>query len=209
MQSELKTKMVQRISVLAAICAAMVGVHLIDIPLLGALKSFGIHPREIGSAYTIITAPFLHSNFGHLFGNLSAFIVLAALCLLNGVRYFLKASALIIGIGGALVWLFARGSVHIGASGWIFGLWSLAIVQAWFDRSYRNIVIALGVLLVYGGMVFGMLPQGGNISFESHLFGAIAGGVAAWAMARRPIPVQIDVPATKVSELRFWPEDQR
>jgi membrane associated rhomboid family serine protease len=207
MQSELKTKMVQRISVLAAICAAMIGVHLIDIPLLGALKSFGIHPREIGSAYTIITAPFLHSNFGHLFGNLSAFVVLAALCLLNGVRYFMKASALIIGIGGALVWLFARGSVHIGASGWIFGLWSLAMAQAWYDRSYRNALIAIGVAFVYGGMIYGVLPTQSGISFESHLFGAIAGVVAAYTLSRKP-PQQV-VLTPQTGELKFWPDEQR
>lgn len=209
MQNDQKQIVKQRAAFLAVLCAVMVGVHLLDLLLGGFLKSFGIQPREMGTAYTIVTAPWLHSSFAHLGGNLAAFIVLAALCLLNGIRYFVKASAIIIALGGALVWLFGREATHIGASGWIFGLWSLAIVQAWFDRSYRNIVIAIGVVLVYGGMAFGMLPQGGNISFESHLFGAIAGGVAAWTMARRPIPSQIDVPATRVSELRFWPEDQR
>jgi membrane associated rhomboid family serine protease len=197
----------QRFTVLALICATMIGVHLIDIPLLGSLKSLGIQPREMGTAYTIVTAPFLHADFGHLFGNLSAFIVLGALCLLNGVRYFAKASAIIIGVGGALVWLFGRGSIHIGASGWIFGLWSLAIAQAWYDRSYRNAVIAIGVVLVYGGMIYGVLPTQEHISFEGHFFGALAGVIAA-AMLSRKAPEVVTI-APRKGELQFWPDEQK
>jgi membrane associated rhomboid family serine protease len=207
MEQRMKAKFKQRVTVLGAICAAMIGVHLIDIPLLGSLKSFGIQPREIGTAWTIATAPFLHADFGHLFGNLSAFIVLAALCLLNGVRYFAKASLIIIGLGGALVWLFGRGSVHIGASGWIFGLWSLAIAQAWYDRSYRNAVIALGVVFVYGGMIYGVLPRQDHVSFEGHFFGALSGIVAAAMLARKQ-PEQV-VLAPRTAELKFWPDEQR
>jgi membrane associated rhomboid family serine protease len=197
----------QRLIVVAAVCGVMIAVHLLDILLGGYLKSFGIRPREIGSAYTIVTAPFLHGNFEHLGSNLSAFIVLAALCLINGVRYFAKASLLIIGIGGALVWFFGRGNVHIGASGWIFGLWSLSIALACFDRSYRNVLIAIGVMFFYGGMIFGVLPTQSYISFESHLFGALAGVFAAFTLTKKQ-PEQVVVQA-RASELKFWPNDQR
>jgi membrane associated rhomboid family serine protease len=206
MQGQQKKIVKQRATVLLLVSGVMVAVHLIDLLLGGYLKSFGIQPRALGTAYTLVTAPWLHGDFAHLGSNLSAFIVLAALCLLNGVRYFVKASAIIIVGGGALVWLFGREATHIGASGWIFGLWSLAMAQAWLDRSYRNIVIALGVLFFYGGMVFGIVPQGGNISFESHLFGAVAGIVAAFALARKtqpPLPI-----APRTAELKFWPEDE-
>jgi membrane associated rhomboid family serine protease len=197
----------QRASVVALICAAMIFVHMIDIALGGYLKSFGIQPREIDSAYTIALAPWLHGDFSHLFGNLAAFIVLAGLCLINGIRYFAKASVLIIGLGGALVWLFGRGNVHIGASGWIFGLWSLSLALAWFDRSYRNIVIAIAVVFFYGGMVFGVLPTDSYISFESHFFGALAGVFAAFTLSKKP-PQIVDAPA-RVNELKFWPDEQR
>lgn len=205
MQDDQKQIVKQRATFLAMVSGAMVAVHLLDLLMGGYLKSFGIQPREMGTAYTIVTAPWLHGDFAHLGGNLAAFIILAALSLLNGIRYFVKASAIIIVVGGAMVWLFGREAMHIGASGWIFGLWSLAIAQAWLDRSYRNIVIALGVLFFYGGMIFGILPQGGNISYESHLFGALAGGVAAFALARKtqqPLPI-----APRTGELKFWPED--
>ena len=113
---------------------------------------------------------------------------------------------MIIGVGGALVWLFARPGDHIGASGWIFGLWSLVIALAWFDRSPRNITIALAVLFFYGGMVFGVLPTQGYISFESHLFGAIAGVFAAFTLSKKPVEF---IPEVRAGELKFWPTDDK
>lgn len=202
-----KQAAIERGTVIALICAVMIGIHLVDILLGGWLKSFGIQPRNVGSAYTVVTAPWLHSNFAHLGSNLSAFIVLAALCLINGVRYFAKASLLIILIGGALVWLFGRSANHIGASGWIFGLWSLAIATAWYDRSYRNLVIALGVLFFYGGLIWGVFPTQSSISFEGHLFGAIAGVLAASTLSRKP--QQIVAAPVSSNTLKFWPDKQR
>ncbi len=187
--------------IIAMISAAMTAVQVVDLFLGGFLKSFGIQPREIGSAYTIATAPWLHANFVHLGSNLAAFVVLGSLALLNGLRYFVKASAIIIGGGGILVWLFARDSIHIGASGWIFGLWSLVIALAWFDRTPRNIAIALAVVFFYGGMVFGVLPTQSYISFESHLFGAVAGVFAAFTLSKKPVEVAAPV---RAGELKFW-----
>ena len=201
--------MKRRLLFLSAICTAMVAAHMLDLLLGGYLKSFGIQPREMGTAYTIVTAPWLHGDFAHLGGNLAAFIVLAALSLLNGIRYFVKASAIIILLGGALVWLFGREATHIGASGWIFGLWSLTIALAWYDRSTRNMLISLAVVIFYGGMVFGVLPTLAPISFELHLFGAIAGVVAASVLTKDRRQPQIAAPVKRANELKFWPEENR
>ena len=193
--------MIQHWKTILSVSVTMVVVHVANLFTGGYLSSFGIEPRELGSAYTIATAPWLHADFGHLGSNLAAFVVLGSLVLLQGLRYFVKASALIILLGGALVWLFGRDSTHIGASGWIFGLWSLVIALAWFDRSPRNIAIALGVVFFYGGMVFGVLPTASYISFESHLFGAVAGIFAAFTLSKKP--VEIAAP-TRPNELKFW-----
>lgn len=198
--------MIQHWKAIAGVGAIMIAVHVINLFTGGYLNSFGIAPREIGSAYTIATAPWLHADFRHLGSNLAAFVVLGSLVLLQGLRYFVKASVLIIVLGGALVWLFARDATHIGASGWIFGLWSLVIALAWFDRSPRNIAIALAVVFFYGGMVFGVLPTAGYISFESHLFGAIAGVFAAFTLSKKPA-VEIVAPERQ-NELKFWPQDK-
>lgn len=162
------------------------GDHFANLLTGGYLNSYGIEPREIGSIYTIFIAPWLHGDFTHLGNNMLAIVVFGFLCLLNGRRYFLVASFMIIAITGILVWLFARDALHIGASGWIFGLWSLIIALGWIERSFRNIVIALGVVFFYGGMVFGILPTAGFVSFESHLFGAIAGIITAIFLERNP-----------------------
>ena len=192
---------IRRAAAIAAICTAMVAVHLINLLLGGYLDNFGIHPRDVESGYTILTAPWLHEDFAHLGNNLATFVVLAGLCMLNGLRYFLKASMLIILLSGALLWLFGRGGNHLGASGWIFGLWSLTIALAWFDRSYRNIAIALAVLFFYGGLFWGILPTDSHISFEGHFFGALAGGVAAFVLGNPRKAVAPSVPAPQV---KFW-----
>ena len=198
--------MFQHWKTIAGVGATMIAVHVANLFTGGYLSNFGIEPREIGGAYTIVTAPFIHSDIAHLGSNLAAFVVLGSLVLLQGLRYFVKASAVIIGVGGALVWLFARTGDHIGASGWIFGLWSLVIALAWFDRSPRNIAIALAVVFFYGGMVFGVLPTEGYISFESHLFGAIAGVFAAFTLSKKPVEI---IPEARAGELKFWPTDDK
>lgn len=198
--------MVQHWKAIAGASAAMIALYIVNLLTDGYLSNFGIEPREIGEAYTIATAPFIHADLAHLVSNLAAFVVLGSLVLLQGLRYFVKASAVIILLGGALVWLLGRPGDHIGASGWIFGLWSLVIALAWFDRSPRNIAIALAVVFFYGGMVFGVLPTQGYISFESHLFGAIAGVFAAFTLSKKPA-VEILAPVRQ-NELKFWPQDK-
>jgi membrane associated rhomboid family serine protease len=64
-------------------------------------------------------------------------------------------------------------------------LWSLCIALAWFERSVINIIIAIGVVVFYGGMIVGVLPSDPFVSFEAHAFGAIAGVVAAAILGKR------------------------
>jgi membrane associated rhomboid family serine protease len=194
--------MIRRISVLAAICAAMIAVHIVDLLLGGSLEPFGVHPRDLGSIYTIFTAPFLHENFAHLGGNLVLFLIFGSLCIANGVRFFLKASLLIIVVGGLLVWLFGRDANHIGASGWIFGLWSLTLTLALFDRSLLNIAISAIVLFYFGGMAAGVLPTDAHISFEGHFFGAVAGVAAAFVLSGQR--TRLARPKQAKGELKFW-----
>ena len=167
--------MKKKLKIVAGLCALLLVIFVVDLLLGGALKQFGIHPRQISSIYTIYTAPFLHGGPMHLINNLFGLAIFSFLCLLRGPRYFYLASFLIITITGVLVWAFARDANHIGASGWIFGLWSLSIALAWFERSFKSIVIGVLVVIFYGGMIFGVLPTRPYISFESHLFGALAG----------------------------------
>ncbi len=191
----------------AILCAVMIGIFGLDWILPADLRAWGIIPRHVDALPGVAAAPFLHANLAHLLSNLPVFAVLAFLCLIKGPRYFVKASVLIILMTGTLVWLFARGGTsHIGASGWIFGLWSLAIALAWFERSFLSIAVAVGVVFLYGGMVFGVLPSQPYISFESHLFGVISGVVAAYTLHKPARIVNIE---QAPPSLKFWPDEQR
>lgn len=162
----------------------LAAVHIVNVALGGYLVRFGIFPRDPSSLPFILTAPFLHGDWLHLGNNLFGLAVFGTLTLLHGQAYFFKCSALIIVLGGLLLWAVGRPSPHIGASLWIFGLWSLTIASAWFSRSFLSLVIALAVLFFYGGMVWGLLPSDPLVSFEGHASGAVAGIVAAGTWAR-------------------------
>ena len=174
-----------KIKLLAWLVIFLTAIHLLNSFLNNRLSTFGIYPGSVRTLPHIIFAPFIHGSWGHLLNNLFGITVFSSLCLLRGIGFYLRSSLFIIVVTGIIVWLFGRPAFHIGASGWIFGLWSLSIAMAWFQRKFFNIVIALFVVIFYGGMVFGVLPGRAEVSFESHLAGALAGILCAWVMTNR------------------------
>jgi membrane associated rhomboid family serine protease len=164
----------------------MAGVQLVNMLSGYSLNYYGLQPRSMHGLLGVLTSPFLHGSLPHLLSNAFPFTVFSLLIATNGARRYLLVSLLIIFIGGSLVWLFGREANHVGASGWVFGLWGYLIAQAWFCRSVKSLALAVLVIFLYGGMVFGFLPRHG-ISFESHLFGAVAGVVSAWVLRLRPV----------------------
>ena len=171
----MKDTRANRINVIVGIALVLCIVHLLGIFLEGDLQYYGIYPRNLDRWHHIFTAPFIHGDWMHLANNLLGLVVFGLLCMLRSLKYFVQASLFIITVTGFLVWAFARPAVHIGASGWVFGLWSLLIISAWYDRRFSNIIIAIFVVVFYGGMIYGIFPNQKGISYESHLFGAISG----------------------------------
>ena len=171
--------------VLISVLLLMAGVHILNMVNGFEYIGYGIRPRDTDSLPNILSAPFLHGSIGHLLNNMVGLAVFSTLCFVRPVRSYVECSLFIIVVGGLLVWLFGRPATHIGASGWVFGLWSLSIALAWFERRLVNILIAVFVVVFYSGMIFGILPGAAHISFESHLFGAIAGVLCATLVARR------------------------
>jgi membrane associated rhomboid family serine protease len=170
----------EKFKLILTICAFMIGVHIINVMLSYQLNRFGVFPRHLDSIWTILTAPFLHGSLAHLLNNLLGLCIFSALILVHSVRRYLLSSVFIIVSSGLLVWLFGRSATHIGASGWVFGLWSLCIATAWFERRVINIVIAVFVIIFYGGLIYGVLPVDARVSFEYHLFGALMGFYCAY-----------------------------
>ncbi len=151
-----------------------------------ALLAYGIYPRDPEKLPHILFAPFIHANWSHFVHNSISLAIFSGLCLvLRDQRFFFNVSAFIILMSGIMVWLFGRDGLHVGASAWIFGLWSLCIVLALFERSFLNIVVALTTIIAFGGMVTGLIPFEARISFEGHVFGAFSGLFAAYVFARK------------------------
>ncbi len=173
---------------IAVTLAVMWFVEILDtVALDDRLQGNGIRPRSVDGIDGILWSPFLHGGFRHLISNTIPFAILSGLVLVRGTRRWLSASAVIIVLGGALVWLFAIGSneVHIGASGWVFGLFGFLVASAWFERRPVSIVLAIVAVMLYGGTIlFGFLPRPG-LSWEGHLFGFIAGVAAARILTSR------------------------
>ena len=164
--------------VLAAV-ALLWAVEAVNLTTGHTLNTWGILPRTVAGLRGIPLSPFLHANFSHLLVNTLPFLVLGGLVCLQGKRAFLGVSLVVIVGGGIALWLFGRMAYHIGASGLIFGYFGYLVARAWYERSPGSILIALVTLFFYGGLVWGVLPTNTYISWEGHLFGLLAGIVAA------------------------------
>ena len=143
------------------------------------LYRYGIFPHNINTLTGIITSPFIHGSFKHLLSNSIPFLFLSA-----ALFYFYKESAykvfIIIWIfTGLWVWLAARPSYHIGASGMIYGFAAFLFFSGLIHKKRSLASLSLLIVFLYGGMVWGVLPLKPEISWESHLFGAITGLITA------------------------------
>ena len=152
----------------------------------GALDGLGVKPRSLSGLKGILFMPFLHSGFGHLLSNTIPFIVLGALVMMSGLKTFLTVTGLSMLAAGIGVWLLGgSNSVHIGASGVVFGLFGFLLTRAYFERSISAIIIAFAVLVFYGGILWGLLPFWLGVSWLGHLFGFAGGVIAAYWVSKR------------------------
>jgi membrane associated rhomboid family serine protease len=152
-----------------------------------ALLAFGIRPRTVEGLWGILVAPFLHANPEHLIANTVPLLVLGWLVMLRDARHFVPVTVLAMLGAGLTAWtLGAPGSVHIGASGVVFGYLGFLILAGWFARSVGAIALSLIVTVLWGGLVFGVLPGQPGISWQAHLGGFVGGVLAArWLAPRR------------------------
>ena len=142
--------------------------------------AFGLIPRYLGGLDGVIAMPILHGSFAHLMANTPPLLVMGGLLVATTTRALLPVNAVVIGLGGGLVWLFGSSAIHIGASGLIFGWFGFLVARGFVDRSPITLGATLVVGILYGSILWGVLPGQPGVSWESHLFGAIAGAVAAF-----------------------------
>jgi len=140
--------------------------------------ALGLRPKSISGLLGIFTMPWLHGGFMHLISNTLTFIVLGYLVVATEKRRFYYTSFMIILLSGIGTWLIAqKGTVHVGASGLIYGYFGYLVTRAFLEKRMLWTVLGIGLLIIYGGMLWGMIPisAGKTISWEGHLCGFLAG----------------------------------
>ncbi len=174
--------------IIAAFTGVLYLIEAVDTVLDGALDADGIRPRQLDGLDGILWAPLLHDGWQHLAANTVPVLVLGFLALAGGIGQFVAVTATIWLVGGLGTWLTGSPNVHLGASGLIFGWLVFLLARGFFARSLTQILLAVVLFGVWGGVLWGVLPGVAGISWEGHLFGAVSGLLAARLIARADRP---------------------
>lgn len=143
-------------------------------------SELGVLPRTFRGVTGIITFPLVHGDWGHLASNSLPLLVMG-----TAIFYFYRPVALrVIGFiylfHGLLVFLAARQNFHIGASGLVYGFAGFLLVSGILRKERSLMALSLLVVFLYGGLIWGLLPVREGVSWEGHLFGALAGIICAF-----------------------------
>lgn len=157
-----------------------------------SLLEFGIYPGKLTGLIGILLAPLIHGSFEHLIANTLPLFILGVSMLHIYPRSAFHSIPIIYIASGIGVWLFARPSYHIGASGLTYGMMFFIFFIGILRRDRLAIAVSMLVFFLYGGMIWGILPHDPAISFEYHFFGAMTGIILAFIMKDRDpkIPVK-------------------
>jgi membrane associated rhomboid family serine protease len=170
--------------IVISLAALMWVVEVVDSIDNHRLDQYGIRPRDADGLVGIVAAPFLHAGFGHLIANTVPFVLMGFAIALRGAGRVLAVTAVVALVGGLGTWLVAPAhTLHIGASGVVFGYATFLLSRGIFDRDLPELAIGVLVGAIWGtGLLSGLLPSEG-ISWQGHVFGAIGGVVAARMLA--------------------------
>lgn len=160
-------------------------VELVDVVLPADLDQGGILARDLSGLDGVLWAPLLHAGWGHLLSNTVPVLVFAFLAMSAGIGRWVLVTAIIWVLSGIGVWLIAPdNTVTVGASGVAFGWLAFLLVRGIFNRAVGQILVAVVLLGIWSGMLWGLLPGDPGVSWQGHLFGALSGVFAAWVLAR-------------------------
>ena len=172
------------LTIIGGIVAFLWIVEVIDTIDKHRLDAWGVRPHTVVGLRGIVFAPMLHSGFGHLIGNTIPFALLGLVVLTGGVQRFLAVTVIVAVASGFGTWVFGQtNQVHIGASGVVFGYLGYLVSRGFFERKLGQIAAGVLVALVYGGMIWGILPNQRGVSWQGHLFGLLGGVLAARLLA--------------------------
>ena len=147
----------------------------------GIVADLAVVPRRVEGLPGILGTLFVHGSIAHLAANTLPLLVLGGMVLTRGIGYYLTVVLVIAVTGGLGLWMFGREAAHIGASGLVFGFFGFLVARGYYERRWQSIAIALVVVVLYGGLLAGVVPRDDQVSWEAHLFGLLAG--VLWARA--------------------------
>jgi membrane associated rhomboid family serine protease len=172
------------IQLLIAMVAAMWLVELVNTFDHYALDRDGIRPHDVGRLWGIFTAPFLHASWAHLIGNTIPFVFMGLIIALEGFRRLAAVTVIVVVVGGLGTWvLSSAGTPVVGASGVVFGYATYLLARGFFSRNVLELLVGAVVVAVFGAALLSSLVPHGNVSWQGHLSGGIAGLIAAWALS--------------------------
>jgi membrane associated rhomboid family serine protease len=175
----------QQVTTLGTGVGAFWVVFVVNTMLGGLLTQFGVIPRSVIGLRGLLFAPFLHGNLAHLISNTLPFLALGWMVMLRDARHFWPVTLLAALGAGLGAWLFgAPGSVHIGASGVVFGYLGFLLLAGLYTRSVGSILLSLVTAVLWGGLVVGMNPNQTGVSWQAHVGGFIGGILAARAFRK-------------------------
>ena len=158
----------------------------------GAARTFvrwGVLPRELSGLPGLVCSVFIHGDLGHIVSNTLPILVLGTLHFYFYKRIALQSFLWIWLVSGLWLWIGGRNSAahpqyHIGASTLVYGLAFFLFFSGVFRRHVPLMVVSALVVFLYGSLVWGMFPLQQAISWEGHLFGAVAGLLVAFSYRR-------------------------
>ena len=148
------------------------------------LGFLGIYPRDFSGLLGILTGPLVHGDWVHLMSNTFPFLFLSGAIYLFYPRIADQVLIQCYLLTGLLVWVFGRPFYHIGISGVVYGLAFFLISLGLFRKDVKSLLISTVTLLIYGSLIYGLLPEDTYVSWESHLMGAIVGVGSALGISK-------------------------
>lgn len=180
-------------------------IWLLDLNFGWDLARFGVLPRTSTGLVGIFAGPLLHDSFEHIFNNTSGLLMLGW-CLMY--FYPRMAGRVVLAswiTAGAGVWIMGRMNLHIGASGLIYGLAAFLFVSGLLRKQRTLMALSLLVVFLYGSLIWGIFPIVERLSWEGHLWGAVAG--VFMAVIHRKVPPAVSDPRPAFADEEDEPDE--
>ena len=191
---------------ISLVCVGVLwAVFIIDAAFGLRLARFGLRPGSVLGLTGLVTAPILHGNFQHILSNTLPLLISMTATLYLYPRCAVRVIPLIWLGSGAITWFIGhQPSLHVGASGLIYGLLAFVFLSGLLRRDLRSVSVSLLVGFLYGSMVWGVLPIRPHVSWEMHLSGAVIGTLLAFVYRNWDRPPMLRYDWEEDDEVPDW-----